>query len=1149
MISLAQYRAAIGSWHSVMCASCFGSVVRVGLFSHKYVNAFTYSLNMLFGLRPTVYLSIMLLLLVSGDVHPNPGPGPPDGIHICHANARSILKPGRLDEFYLELCCLHNFDIIGISESHICTSIPDFDISIPNYNVFRCDRNRGGGGAMLYIHDRFTCIRRPDLESPLLEMLWVEVRLRNHKVLVGVCYRPPNMNVQEVDTFIEALQDSLDSITGAANQSIVLLGDFNDRCQVWDSDHRDSELGLKLYNLVASLNMFQLIQKPTRNDKLLDLLITDSPGFFTEVDVLDPINNVDHRIIYGTLTITPPKTFSFKRKIWMYDHANFARLNNLFLLTDWDDFFSISNDIEDLTTRLTSLILQCAEDSIPHKVVTIRSRDKPGMTGEVRRLFRVAKRLHRKAKRTKDPADLEHFRTARREAKSAFRTSRSKFYSDIAEKVLDPNTSCKTYWKLTKLVYGNKVSKGIPDLLDNDNPVSDAAGKADLFNNFFSEQCSLPPGSDADPLPEFQAATESVLDDIQTTPDEVRKILKSLNVGKAVGPDGISNRILRECADSLCIPLSRLFNISLQSGVFPSLWKLANVVPIFKKNDRQKVDNYRPVSLLSTLSKVLERIVHSRLYNYCMENKLLTDKNSGFKRQDSTVNQLLHITNKISDAHDQKKDACLIFLDISKAFDRVWHKGLLFKLRQFGISGRLLQWFSSYLSNRKQQVLINGVTSDPLNTSAGVPQGSILGPLLFLIYINDLVNKLECDPHLFADDTFLLDFFVNPLLSAARVNRDLAAIFDWGTIWKVFFNPIKTMYMIASKKTRPINYPDPVFGGTPIKRVDNHKHLGLYIAENFTWNNHIDCTVIKASRRLHLINQVKYLLPRRSLCSLYTNMVLPIIEYCDIIYDNCTIRDSLALENIQRRAALMCTGAYRHTSNDSLLAELGWQPLRIRRQIHKLCMFYKIMTGLTPDYLSQTIPRQHTNHYRLRSTSNASLTIPFSRLSSTRSAYVHSTVKLWNNLPLELRSVDSLNSFKVKLKQHLYRHYPDRFIPSLYSHTPLGKSSVYHCRLRLGLSALNHHRFTYNFINDRSCFKCNAVREDTSHLLFTCPAYAAQREALLRDLSNYLPPNITNNNRVLENYLVYGSIELDLESNLAVFNCVRTFLDATGRFT
>ena len=1066
---------------------------------------------------------------------------------MCHINARSLFKPGRLDEIYLELCCLHQFDIIAVSESHLSDAIPDLDVNLPKYNLFRGDRNRDGGGVALYVNDSFNCIRRPDLENGNMEILWVEIKLGTHSILLSVCYRPPNQTAEQVDSFIDLLTDTLYSIPGKQNQSVVVMGDFNDRCTSWDSDHRDSELGLKLVNLINSLNMFQLITKPTRNNNLLDLLITDSPGYFTDIDVMPSIDNLDHRIIHGTFAIDRPKSHTYTRKIWQYDQGNYDLLNNLLFLTDWDSFFSASDNIDTLAENFTNLLTELAETCIPTKTVKVRPRDKPGMTSEVRRLFNVAKRLHKKAK--KNPIHMELFRNARRDAKSSFRKARAKYYSDISEKLLNPSTCTKTYWKLTKMVYGSKVAKGIPDLVDDESNVSDNYEKASLFNKYFTDQCSLPPGSDADPLPEFKLLTDSKLDLIFTTPDEVRKILQTLNTCKASGPDGISNKILKECAHSLCVPLARLFNLSFQSGKFPSCWKLANVVPLYKKNDRQNVSNYRPVSLLCTLSKVLERIVHSRLYDYCTENKLLTDKNSGFKRGDSTINQLLHLTNKITEALDKKQDVCLVFLDITKAFDKVWHRGLLFKLRQLGLSDTVLKWFSSYLFERRQQVIVDGVSSSEMFLTAGVPQGSILGPLLFLIYINDLVEHLQCDPHLFADDTLLFDVFSNPFESAARINRDLKIIIDWGMIWKVIFNPVKTMFMLVSKKQTPIDYPPLMFNDTPIVKTNSHKHLGLTITDKFVWNDHIDNTIVKAFRCIHLINSVKHLLPRRSLCSLYKTMVLPIIEYCDVIYDNCTIKHSLALENIQRRAALVCTGAYRHTSNDSLLAELGWQPLRIRRQIHKLCLFYKIHNSLTPQYLHVWIPQPVVNQYRLRSIENAVLPIPYSRLSSTRSAFIHSTVKLWNNLDISIRSADTLNTFKNRVTTHCNKHFNPRFIPSLYSFYPTGTAPVHHCRLRLGLSALNFHRFTYNFIEDKACPNCNSTREDTSHFLFTCPAYADPRAVLMENLRNCLPQNITSNNTVLENVLIFGSHDLDFETNMTVFQEVFRFLDATGRFT
>lgn len=444
--------------------------------------------------------------------------------------------------------------------------------------------------------------------------------------------------------------------------------------------------------------------------------------------------------------------------------------------------------------------------------------------------------------------------------------------------------------------------------------------------------------------------------------------------------------------------------------------------------------------------------------------------------------------------------------------------------------------------------MVDGQTSDSVQITAGVPQGSILGPLSFLIYVDDLVDNLLCLVFLFADDTFLLDIFSDPLTSSIRVNADILTLGNWGSLWKMIFSAVKTHYMIVSKKQNRIHYPDLVFNGTVLRRTDSHKHLGLTINNKFDWNDHIQNTIVKAKKRIHCINNIKLLLPRRSLCSLYVTMVLPIIEYCDIIYDNCTVRNALDLENTQRRAALVCTGAYRHTSNDALLAELGWQPLRIRRQIHKVCLFFKIINNLTPPYLRPLIPRTHDMQYRLRSATNAALPIPYSRLSSTRSGFVHSTVKVWNSLSVDVRSASTLSGFKSKVKRELFKAHNVKFIPAMYMYMPLGKASVHLCRLRLGLSALNFHRFTYNFIPFKSCPHCNNPCENTRHFLFHCPAYAAPRAVLMENLSNHLTDDILNNLVVLEQHLLYGSRELPVATNAEIFSFVRRFLDATGRF-
>ncbi len=233
------------------------------------------------------------------------------------------------------------------------------------------------------------------------------------------------------------------------------------------------------------------------------------------------------------------------------------------------------------------------------------------------------------------------------------------------------------------------------------------------------------------------------------------KLLKGLDISKATGPDGIGNRLLKECADSLAIPLTDIYNKSMNDMIFPSEWKLSHISPVYKKSFRHDKVNYRPVSLLACMSKPMECIVYNVMYNFFKSLGLLNARNSGFKEKDSTINQLIDLCNNIYKGLDEIKDVCLVFLDVSKAFDKVYHPALLHKLQCMGIGGNILAWIKSYLEERKVKVVLNGVSSESKPINASVPQGSILGPLLFLCYVNDIIDDLETLPYLFADDTSL----------------------------------------------------------------------------------------------------------------------------------------------------------------------------------------------------------------------------------------------------------------------------------------------------------------------------------------------------------------------------------------------------------
>ena len=315
------------------------------------------------------------------------------------------------------------------------------------------------------------------------------------------------------------------------------------------------------------------------------------------------------------------------------------------------------------------------------------------------------------------------------------------------------------------------------------------------MNNFFRDQTLL--NDQNARIPNTACYVNSFLSNLVITPLEVESVLKSLPLGKAVGSDDVNNRILREIAHELSYPLCSLINQSLRLGIFPDTWKDALVCPIFKGGDPAFVTNYRPISLLSCLEKVPERIIFKHLYNHLHDNGVLIPLQSGFIPGVQLRTNLPTFIVLFVKLWIQEKKIRVVFCDVSKAFDRVWHKGLLCKLRA---AGNLLSWFESYLSERRQRVILPGTQSDWNYIHAGVPQGSILGPLLFLLYINDIVKDIQSNIRLFADDTSLFIVVENPDTAAQTLNSDLEKTTKWAKDWLVSFNPIKTETLLISRK-------------------------------------------------------------------------------------------------------------------------------------------------------------------------------------------------------------------------------------------------------------------------------------------------------------------------------------------------------------
>ena len=532
----------------------------------------------------------------------------------------------------------------------------------------------------------------------------------------------------------------------------------------------------------------------------------------------------------------------------------------------------------------------------------------------------------------------------------------------------------------------------------------------------------------------------------------------------------------------------------------------------------------------------MERVIYKYVYNHLQKCKLIYEYQSGFLPKNSTVHQLIELYNSIINALEKKELSCFVFCDFSKAFDKVWHKGLLFKMKSYGIDGNLHKWFSSYLQNRRQRVVMKDSFSSFSTVQAGVPQGSVLGPLLFIIYINDIADNLLSLCRLFADDTSF-GFSSNDGLHVKDViDHDLKRLDEWSKKWLMSFNPDKTEIMIFSN----IEYPDLVFSlnNENIPVVTSHKHLGVTLSADAKWNKHVDNITTSISKHLNVLRKLKYKLNRQNLEKLYIVYIRPIFEYASELWDNCGIGNISKLEKLQLDAARIVTGLPIFTKSEEIYLELGWETLQERRKRRKLQMFYNIQNNNAPNYLCRLIPPtlQSTTIYPLRN--GEDIIVPFCRLSVTSESFIPSTIRQWNSLELSTRNINSISKFKSELKKP---NLANVSVPTYYSFGPR-KLNIILTQLRCSASFLNHDLHRVNIVSDPSC-SCGHEREDAYHFLLQCPRYINLRLRLLNKL-DWLP-----NDLYLDvDLLTRGSRLLTRQENERIFQSVFEYIKKSERF-
>ena len=508
---------------------------------------------------------------------------------------------------------------------------------------------------------------------------------------------------------------------------------------------------------------------------------------------------------------------------------------------------------------------------------------------------------------------------------------------------------------------------------------------------------------------------------------------------------------------------------------------------------------------------------------------------AGFQRGHSTVHQLIEIYNQICTSLDNREHYCMVFCDVSKAFDRVWHRGLLLKLEMYGIQGELLDWFSSYISNRNQSVFVNGALSKPRTLKAGVPRGSVLGPFLFIVYVNEVADKLNCITRLFADDTSLGDFSKEKQLVEKSLNENLASLSSWAKEWLINYNPEKTEAMMFSLNNNDKSI-DLYFNGCRIKVVDFHKHLGLTFSSNGGWSHHIDYIVKKTSKMICALRKLKYLLNRNTLDKIYKMFIRPHFEYACEVWDGCFIEQSNKLERLQMEAARIVTGLPKYTPSRYLYYETGWELLSERRRKRKLCLFYKINQDIASTFLKELLPPSvgHKNRYNLRNSDNYCL--PFTRLRHSTLSFVPSTIKLWNSLSTDIRESPSISAFRSKLTSN------QNIAPHYFSYG-IRKLNVIHTRLRYTTSTLNYDLYRINIKTDPVC-QCGFPCENAVHYFLDCPLYIQQRKTLFAGLKNVLDNRIPLD----INLILYGNTDLSLCDNEHLFKLVHLYIGQTKRF-
>ena len=507
----------------------------------------------------------------------------------------------------------------------------------------------------------------------------------------------------------------------------------------------------------------------------------------------------------------------------------------------------------------------------------------------------------------------------------------------------------------------------------------------------------------------------STIEDISITVDDVYELLKDINPNKSAGDDGMHPRVLKECASELAYPIQKLFNMSLSQGVIPKSWKCATVTPIHKDDDKDNAENYRPISITSQIGKTLEKIVRKSIMSHLTENSILSDHQHGFCEGKSCLTNLIEALEDITSMIDDGKPVDAVFLDFKKAFDKVSHERLLHKIHQMGIHGTLLQWITNFLSDRTQRVKVNNSYSTWKTVTSGVPQGSVLGPILFIMYINDFPLLLKNTCKMFADDAKIYGK-ASTITESESIQQDLNRCINWANEWQMFFNKKKCKVMHFGKKNQGYNY---YMEDHKIVEVEEEKDLGIILSEDLKWRKQVVASAKKANQMIGLVKHTFTFMDKEMFLVLYKTLIRPLLEYCPQVWSPYMEKDINLLENIQRRATKLVPELY-ELPYEERLKKLKLFPLKDRRIRGDMITTYKMINGMIKVNREKLVPLH--NNVSTRS-HNQQLNGAIVKNNTRKYFFTQRIVHPWNKLSSDTISSDNVNIFKGRYDKEVLGQY------------------------------------------------------------------------------------------------------------------------------